>query len=82
VANQRVAMPGVVGGRGRSSAFAISTSASGSRSAGAPSLGRFEGIADDRPEVVVAPDAHESHQDGIWQLPLRRFLLDPPAALF
>lgn len=41
----------------------------------------LEGIADNWPKVVLSPDAPESHQDGIWQLPLRRFLLDPPAAL-
>lgn len=41
----------------------------------------LEAIPDNWPKLVVSPDAPESHQDGIWQLPLRRFLLDPPAAL-
>ncbi len=41
----------------------------------------LEGIADNWPKVVLSPDAPESHQDGIWQFPLRRFLLDPPAAI-
>ncbi|MBK9575482.1 MAG: ATP-binding protein [Fibrobacteres bacterium] len=37
----------------------------------------LEAIDDNFPKFVLSLDAHESHQDGILQVPLRRFLLDP-----